>query len=92
MVEQLLTENKVEYVAMEFNSVEAIKQCVMKGVGVAIIPRLAVREEIALKKLKALSWPEENLETAMLMIWHKDKWLFPTLRAFMDIVREHSDS
>jgi hypothetical protein len=35
-----------------------------------------------------LPWPEEQLETAILMIWHEDKWLSPILQAFMDTVKE----
>ncbi len=89
LFEQILTEEKVGSTTfMEFNSIEAIKQCVLKGVGVTMIPMMSVEKEIAQKKLKMLPWAEEKLETAVLMIWHKDKWISPTLRAFMDTVKE----
>jgi hypothetical protein len=35
-----------------------------------------------------LPWAEDQLEVAQLMIWHRDKWLTPVLRAFMDITRD----
>jgi hypothetical protein len=35
----------------------------------------------------ALSWDEGLLEVASLMIWYKNRWLSPTLSAFMDMAR-----
>lgn len=85
---RILTEEKVEAATyMQMNSIEAIKQCAYKGIGVAMLPLMAVEQEIAQGKLRILSWPEEPLETAIIMIWHKDKWLSPILEAFMEIMR-----
>lgn len=89
LFEQILTEKKVAPgTFMELNSIEAIKQCVLKGIGVAMMPMMAIKKEIAQNEMAILPWPEEHFETAILMIWHKDKWLSPTLRAFMNAVRE----
>jgi DNA-binding transcriptional LysR family regulator len=90
LFERLLTEEKVACAAiMEFNSVEAIKQCVQQGVGVTLIPAMAVRRELAAGTLVRLPWSEDPLETAILMIRHKDKWISPVLGAFMELVRAH---
>ncbi|MCP4344018.1 MAG: LysR family transcriptional regulator [Desulfobacterales bacterium] len=89
LFEQIMTEEKVDSATiMEVNSIEAIKHCVIKGIGVAMMPVIAVKQEIEQKKLVVLPWSEENLETAILMIWHKDKWISPMLQGFMDTVRE----
>lgn len=86
--EHILNEEKVDPVVfLELNSVEAIKQCVLKEVGVAMIPMMAIKQEIAEKKLAILPWPQEKLETAILMIWHKGKWFSPAMQSFMDTVR-----
>ena len=86
--EGMLAEAGVDSVVfMVLNSIEAIKKCVLQGIGVAMIPRMSVKEEIDQKKMVALALPEENLETAVLMIWHKEKWVSPTLQAFMETVR-----
>ena len=53
-----------------------------------MMPMMAIKEEIADKKLVILPWPEETIETAILMIWHKDKWISPTLHAFMNTVKD----
>lgn len=87
--EQMLLERSVQASStIEMNSVEAIKQCVMAGVGVTLLPEIAVRKEIREGKLVALSWNEGAMETAALMIWHKDKWISPALEAFMNAARE----
>jgi len=73
---------------MEFNSVAVIKQCVMEGVGITILPKITVAHDIAEGRMAALAWEEGELEVATLMIWYKEKWLSPALSAFMDITRE----
>lgn len=83
----LQEENVDPAVFMELNSIEAIKQCVIQGVGVAMIPLMAIRQEVTEKKLSVLAWPQEELKTGILMIWHKDKWLSPAVQSFMDMVR-----
>ncbi|HAK60104.1 MAG TPA: LysR family transcriptional regulator [Nitrospiraceae bacterium] len=86
--EHILNEEGVDpAVFLELNSIEAIKQCVLKDVGVAMMPMMAIKQELAEKTLAILPWSQEKLETAILMIWHKDKWLSPALLSFMDIVR-----
>jgi DNA-binding transcriptional LysR family regulator len=87
--EQILTEEKLKSATfIELNSIEALKRCVVAGLGVAMIPMMAVEQEIEQKLLVILPWAEERLETGILMIRHKDKWLSPTLKAFMSAVRE----
>ena len=89
MFQRMLLEEKVEPAAfMEMNSVEAIKKCVQNGIGIAMLPEMSVSEELAQSKMAILNWPGEKLETGILMIWHRDKWLSPILTAFMEIVRE----
>jgi DNA-binding transcriptional LysR family regulator len=86
--EQVLTENSVRPSAViELNSIEAIKEIVMMGLGITIIPAIAIENQLAQNKLARLAW-EEDIETGVLMIWHKDKWFSDALTAFMDIFRK----
>lgn len=73
---------------LEFASVEVVKRCVAAGIGITILPEIAVAEEIAAKKLTRLPWTDGELEVATLMIWYKERWLSPTLNAFMEITRK----
>ena len=49
---------------------------------------MSVEEEAERSDLSILNWVEEEMETAILMIRHQDKWLSPTLRAFMKMAGE----
>ncbi len=73
---------------LEFSSTEAIKQCVMVGMGLTVLPAIAVRTEIEQGKLAALPWSEPDFQVTIRMVLHKDKWLSPALRAFLDVTRE----
>ena len=89
ILEQILQESRCEpKMVFEFNSVAAIIECVAAGLGVTLIPEVAVSRELGLKNIQTLPWPESNMEVAQLMIWHKEKWLSPILKGFMDTARE----
>lgn len=87
--QQILDQEKVHLgTSLEFYSVEAIKRSVMAGVGISILPKVSVAEEVASGKLVVLTWEEGALEVANLMIWYKERWLSPTLLAFMEMTKE----
>jgi len=87
--EQILDQGNIRPgTTLEFNSVEAIKQCVMEGIGITILPEIAVAREIAQGRLAALTWGEGEMEVALLMIWYKERWLSPTLSAFIRMARD----
>lgn len=75
-------------VVLEFGGVEAIKQCAIAGMGVAVLPAVAVAEEVSGGQLVALPWCGPDLSVVTQLAWHKDKWLSPTLRAFLQVTRE----
>ena len=73
---------------MEFHSVEAIKQCVMARLGLSFLPLVAVEKEIEQGRLVPLRWAGRNFTIITQMVWHKDKWLSPTLKTFLNVVRD----
>lgn len=73
---------------MEFNSLEAVKQCVMTGLGVSVMTAVAVASEVEQGRLVRLPWSGPDLSVATHLIWHKDKWLSPSLTAFLNLARE----
>jgi DNA-binding transcriptional LysR family regulator len=87
--ERILDHENVETAAtLEFSSVEAIKQCVMAGVGISILPEITVAREIVQGRLAALPWEEDEMEAALLMIRYKERWLSPTLNAFIGMASD----
>jgi DNA-binding transcriptional LysR family regulator len=83
----LAAENIKPAALVELNSIEAIKKIVMTGMGLTLIPEIAVGDELLQKRLIRLAWTEE-LETGVCMIWHKDKWFSKALTGLMDGFRK----
>jgi DNA-binding transcriptional LysR family regulator len=69
----------------EFVSVEAIKQCVISGLGIAILPAMAVETDIKTGKMKELAWKNTTSPIFTQIAWHKDKWMTPPLEAFIEL-------
>ncbi len=73
---------------LHFNSVAAVKEHVAAGLGLTVVPAVAVEEELSSGKLVALPNDPQASQVSSLMIWHRNKWLSPTLAAFMDATRQ----
>ncbi|HEX6972078.1 MAG TPA: LysR family transcriptional regulator [Limnochordia bacterium] len=73
---------------LEFGSVEALKQCAMAGMGIALLPTMSVRAELDGGRLVALRWVPELGPLMTQLVYHKDKWLSPALRALIATARE----
>lgn len=72
----------------EFGSIEAIKQCVIAGLGIAVLPEMAVEEDIRLGKMKELAWVNTLSPVFTQIAWHKDKWMTPPLQALIELTHE----
>jgi len=71
----------------EFSSVEAIKQCVIGGMGLALLPAIVVSREMRQRQIKALAWTGPSLDIATHILWHKDKWISPAMAAFQELMQ-----
>jgi DNA-binding transcriptional LysR family regulator len=72
----------------EFSSVEAIKQCVLAGMGLGLLPAIVVSRELRQHQIKALHWAGPSMDIATHILWHKDKWISPAMAAFIELVKE----
>lgn len=75
----------------EFASVEAIKQCVAAGMGLALLPAITVARELRQHNFKALHWAGPSLDIQTFILWHKDKWVSPAMAAFCQLVKEAAE-
>lgn len=76
---------------LELTSIEAIKQCVKSGLGVSLLPRMAVEKELSSGELLPLSLADCEIPFHVNMIFHSQKWISPPLAAFRDHLLENVD-
>ncbi|XJZ27474.1 LysR family transcriptional regulator [Bacillota bacterium Lsc_1132] len=76
--------------SLDFQSVEAIKQCVRSGLGISIVPYFSVKEEIESNKLKGEEVEPELPAIATFLTYHKDKWLSPSMKSMISLIRNHA--
>ncbi|MCD7035948.1 LysR family transcriptional regulator [Metabacillus sp. GX 13764] len=69
----------------EFVSIEAIKQCVIAGLGIAALPVMVVEEDIRHGNMAELNWVHSIPPIFTHLAWHKDKWMTPPLKGFIDL-------
>ncbi|KHD85307.1 LysR family transcriptional regulator [Heyndrickxia ginsengihumi] len=72
----------------EFASVEAMKQCVISGLGVAVLPKMTIQKELTEGTIQILPWKGNPLYIHSYLVWHKNKWMSPILSAFLDLTRK----
>ncbi|MCA1028700.1 LysR family transcriptional regulator [Cytobacillus kochii] len=88
LLEQTLAgENVFLHNSIEFVSIEALKQCVIAGLGVAFLPAMVVNKELHNGQLKEVIWPNEHIQLYTQIAWHKNKQMTPPLQAFIDLTR-----
>lgn len=75
-------------ISMELPTLEAIKRFVERGMGVALVPRLAAQAEIARGQLAALTVREMKLERRLHLVYRKGATLSHAARAFLRVARE----
>jgi DNA-binding transcriptional LysR family regulator len=73
--------------AVEFASIETVKQCVIAGMGVSVLPDVAVSSEVASGRLARLPW-DGTFEVYTQVVWNARRSIPPAGAAFMATARE----
>ncbi|MFF2754451.1 LysR family transcriptional regulator [Psychrobacillus sp. NPDC058041] len=73
---------------IEFTSIEAIKQCVIAGLGVALLPEMVVKKDIEEGRIKVLPWMSFSTPLYTQIAWHKDKLMTQPLEEFINLTRK----
>lgn len=74
-------------IALETSSLQIIKQATLSGLGICILPQLAVLKELENKELIKINY-DTNYKIVSQVIYHKDKWLSQNLNDFIDIAKQ----
>jgi DNA-binding transcriptional LysR family regulator len=75
-------------VVMDLASNEAIKKAVEDGLGISIISKYVVKKEVEQGLLRMVTLAEERIMRKFFIIYHEDKYLSNTLRAFLKVASE----
>lgn len=73
---------------MEIGSIQAMKQLAISGLGIILLPKIAVEEELSKGQLVKLNWCGPSFEFFTQVIYHEDKWMSPALRTLLDMTKE----
>lgn len=72
---------------LEFGSLEAIKQCVKNDLGVSLLPKMVVEDELKRGELVRLDWCGAPIFVQAQMVLSREKWLSPALIALEELIR-----
>lgn len=72
---------------IEIDNMQAIKQLVMSGLGITVLPRVTVEYEFAQNLLVEVPWSGPPVEVFTQLVYHKNKWLSPTILNFLEETR-----
>ncbi|MBS1635676.1 MAG: LysR family transcriptional regulator [Bacteroidetes bacterium] len=72
---------------IELTSNEAVKQAVMAGLGISIMPIIGIREELHHKKMKIVPAAGLPIKTKWRLIWLKEKTLTPVAKEYLEFLK-----
>ncbi|MHC1719397.1 MAG: LysR family transcriptional regulator [Clostridiaceae bacterium] len=75
---------------LEFSSIEAIKKCVLNGLGISILPLYIVCNEIEDGSLKMMEVQESFQKFKTQLVYHKGKNISLTMSKFIEITLKNS--
>lgn len=84
---ELLEANIKPNIALETGSLQIIKQTVLSGLGICILPQLAVQKELDEGKLVKLNY-QTNYGISSQLIYHKDKWISQDLNNLIQMIKK----
>lgn len=93
VMESFFNKNKISVLKkMELTSNEAVKQAVLAGLGLSIMPLIGIRNELKTGDLKIIPTAGLPIKTKWRLIWLKEKHLSPVAKAFIEFVKENKQS
>ena len=75
---------------MEINSLEGIKQGVIHGLGVSIVSRLSITQELNSGLLCEVIFDDINFSRGIRYFHHKNKYISPATKMFISLLQSHS--
>ena len=93
MMERFIIKNKfITKKKIELTSNEAVKQAVLAGIGISIMPIIGIKEELASGKLKIIETKGLPITTKWRLVWLKEKKLSPIAQHYINYVKRQKES
>ncbi|MBE6024944.1 MAG: LysR family transcriptional regulator [Cellulosilyticum sp.] len=84
--EDYLKQKKISYInPIELSSIEAIKKCVLNGLGISVMPYYTVSKEINEGKLKMIEMHHPFPQFSTQMAYHRHKNISQAMKQFMEM-------
>lgn len=91
-MEKYLIKHKIKILKkMELTSNEAVKQAVIAGLGISIMPIIGIQQALKNGELQILNSKDLPIETTWNLIWLKRKNLSNVAKAFRDYISENKN-
>jgi DNA-binding transcriptional LysR family regulator len=69
-------------------SAYTLKQFAINGLGITLLPLYTVTTELKENQLKKLNWQDKEFYLTTQVVHHKNKWVSPALKAFLELCKE----
>jgi len=88
ILQKMIVESNIQLKKIiEINSMDAIKQLLILGNGMALLPEMVIRDELDKGLLKTVNWKGPAFNAKLFMIWNKEKHLSEPLKVFIYMVK-----
>jgi DNA-binding transcriptional LysR family regulator len=77
--------------SVEFGNIEAIKRCVMSGLGSSMLPYFTVKNEMDQHAFNGEIISDQSYQITTFVAYHKDKWISPAIDRMISLVRENAE-
>ncbi|QST01207.1 LysR family transcriptional regulator [Pontibacillus sp. ALD_SL1] len=92
LFEDLLREEGVDIQSViSFTSLEAIKQCVADGLGIALLPKITVEQELKQNKVVELPFHHEKVMLWTQLVYQKKKWITPPIQELLTLITDQAE-
>jgi len=91
-MENFLLANKINpNTKIQLTSNEAVKQAVIAGLGLSIMPLIGIKNELENGELKIVPVPKLPITTNWRLIWLKSKKMSPVANAYLEFVKQNKE-
>lgn len=92
LFENLLKDNGIIFrIGFELSNLEAIKRCVMNGLGIALLPKIVAQEEIERGYLVELPFVHPEIHFDLQVLLHPKKWISQPLQLFIQMLKSDAE-